>query len=101
MIPYAALPADLVAELADEGLDPAAIYADIVRALEEDLPNGSDDTTSAATISAEARGRADFAAREPGVVAGLGVAAMVFGYVMGDDVEITDRVVDGTRVEAG
>lgn len=101
MIPYAALPANLVAELADAGLDPAAVYADIVRALEEDLPNGSDDTTSAATISADARGRADFAAREPGVVAGLGVAAMVFGYVMGDDVEITDRVADGTRVEAG
>ena len=101
MIPYAALPTDLVAELADAGLEPAAIYADIERALDEDLPNGSDDTTSAATISAEARGRADFAAREPGVVAGLGVAAMVFGYVMGDDVEITDRLADGTRVEAG
>ncbi|UUZ61620.1 carboxylating nicotinate-nucleotide diphosphorylase [Nocardioides sp. B-3] len=101
MIPYAALPADLVTELSAAGLDPAAIYADIVRALEEDLPNGAVDTTSAATISAEARGRADFAAREPGVVAGLGVAAMVFRYVMGDEVEITDRVADGTRVAEG
>jgi nicotinate-nucleotide pyrophosphorylase (carboxylating) len=35
------------------------------------------------------------------VVAGLGVAAMVFRYVMGDEVEITDRVADGTRVAAG
>jgi nicotinate-nucleotide pyrophosphorylase (carboxylating) len=98
---YAAMPADLIQELSDAGLDPAAIYADIERALEEDLPHGSDDTTSAATISTEARGRADFGAREPGVVSGLGVAAMVFRYVMGDDVEITDRLPDGTRVAAG
>ena len=41
------------------------------RALEEDLPGG-EDVTSAATIPADARGTADFAAREPGVVAGLG-----------------------------
>jgi nicotinate-nucleotide pyrophosphorylase (carboxylating) len=99
--PYAAMPADLLRELSDAGLDPEAIYAQIVRALEEDLPGGSEDTTSAATISEQARGRADFAAREPGVVAGLAVAAMVFGYVMGDDVEIADRVADGTRVAKG
>lgn len=99
--PYAAMRADLVREIRDAGLDPESIYADIVRAIEEDLPGGSDDATSAATISDEARGSADFAAREPGVVAGLAVAAMVFGYVMGDDVEITDRVADGTRVAKG
>ena len=34
-------------------------------------------------------------------MAGLAIAAMVFRYVMGDDVEITDRVADGTRVVAG
>jgi nicotinate-nucleotide pyrophosphorylase (carboxylating) len=95
------MPADLIRELNDAGLDPEAIYAQIARALEEDLPGGSEDTTSAATISEQARGRADFAAREPGVVAGLAVAAMVFGYVMGDDVEIADRVADGTRVAKG
>jgi len=99
--PYAALPADLMAELADAGLDPESIYADIARALEEDLPGGAVDATSASTISDEARGRADFEAREPGFVAGLGVAAMVFRYVMGDDVEITDRVADGTPVVEG
>ena len=98
---FAALPADLLREIADAGLDPEAIHADIVRALEEDLPGGSDDATSAATIAVGARGRADFAAREPGVVAGLAIAAMVFGCVMGDDVEITDRLADGSRVAAG
>ncbi len=98
---YAALPGDLVTEISDAGLDPEAIYADIARAVREDLPDGAEDKTSAATIDVGARGRADFAAREAGVVAGGGVAAMVFHYVMGDDVEITDRVPDGTRVAAG
>ncbi len=42
-----------------------------------------------------------FAAREPGVVAGLGVAALVFHYVMGDTVTVSDRVPDGTRVAPG
>ncbi len=35
------------------------------------------------------------------MVAGLGVAALVFAYVLGDDVEIADRLVDGTHVKAG
>ena len=39
-----------------------------------------------------------FAAREPGTVAGLGIAALVFETVLGDDVEVSDRVPDGTRV---
>ncbi|EON25359.1 nicotinate-nucleotide pyrophosphorylase [Nocardioides sp. CF8] len=98
---YAALPAELIAEIAEAGLDPEAIYADIVRALAEDLPDGSDDTTSAATISDDARGSADWEAREPGVVAGLAIAAMVFHHVMGDDVQIDGRVADGTRVAEG
>lgn len=101
MTPYAALPADLIAELTEAGLHPRAIYDEIVAALEEDLPDGSDDATSAATISPDARGVADFAARQPGVVAGLGVAAMVFHYVMGDDVTVTARPTDGSRVERG
>ena len=50
-------------------------------------------TSPARPPSAEdARGAAVFAAREAGVVAGLGVAALVFAYVLGDDVEVTDRV---------
>ena len=98
-----AVAADLVAELADAGLDPQAIGEAIARALAEDLPPDGPgvDVTSEATIPADARGVADLAARQDGVVAGLGVAAMVFVHVLGDDVEITDRVADGTRVRAG
>jgi nicotinate-nucleotide pyrophosphorylase (carboxylating) len=99
--PYSALPADLTAELREARLDPEAVHAAVAAALAEDLPGGGDDVTSAATIPADARGTADFAAREPGTVAGLAVAAVVFTYVMGDEVEITDRLADGTRVGAG
>jgi nicotinate-nucleotide pyrophosphorylase (carboxylating) len=97
--PYDALPHDLVEELSGAGLDPKAIHDAVAAAVAEDLPG--DDVTSAATIPATARGVADFAAREPGVVAGLGLAALVFHYVMGDDVEITDRLADGSRVRPG
>jgi nicotinate-nucleotide pyrophosphorylase (carboxylating) len=95
------VPAALVEELAAAGLEPEALWAQIATALAEDLP-GRDavDVTSAATIPDDARATADFGAREPGVVAGLGLAAMVFHAVMGDDVEIT-RVADGTTVAAG
>ncbi len=99
--PYCALPGDLTAELLDAGLDPEAVHAAVAAALEEDLPGGGDDVTSDSTIAADARGTADFAAREPGTIAGLVVAVVVFDYVMGDDVEIADRVADGTRVGAG
>jgi nicotinate-nucleotide pyrophosphorylase (carboxylating) len=86
-------------ELAEAGLDPAEVQAAIDRALAEDVP--TEDVTSVATIAADARGEGVFAAREPGTVAGLGVAALVFHTVLGDGVEITDRVADGTRVAAG
>jgi nicotinate-nucleotide pyrophosphorylase (carboxylating) len=100
---YDDLPTALLAELADAGLDPRAVYDAVVAAVAEDLPasGGSCDVTSAATIPADARGIADFAAREPGTVAGLTVAALVFHHVLGDDVTVTDRLPDGTRVVAG
>ncbi len=99
--PYAALPTALIDELRGSGLDPDRIYFDIVTALHEDLPGEAVDATSVATISADATGRADFNAREAGVLAGLGVAALVFHVVMGDTVTITDRVADGTHVTPG
>jgi len=107
-VPVAATPFDLlrdhlIVELRDAGLDPRAVYAAIETALAEDLPADGPgvDVTSEATIPPDARGDADFGAREGGVVAGLGIAELVFAYVLGDDVEITDRVPDGTRVHAG
>lgn len=101
LTPYDALPRELLDELREAGLDPEQVHAHVVRALAEDLPDGADDATSVATIPADATGRADWAAREPGVVAGLGVAALVFHAVMGDAVTITGRVPDGTHVQRG
>ncbi len=98
--PLASAPADLVAELRAAGLDPDALHAAIGAALAEDLPGDSVDTTSVATIAADAWGVADFGAREPGVVAGLGVAALVFALVV-DEVVVTDRLADGSPVATG
>jgi len=101
------LPAELVAELTTAGLDAGDVYDAVELALDEDLPPApagempSEDVTSVATIPPEATGVGVFAAREEGVVAGLGVAALVFHYVLGDSVSITDRVPDGTRVGPG
>ena len=90
----------LLGDLRDDGLDPDAVIAAIDAALEEDLPGDAVDVTSVATIPADATGEGVFAAREPGVVAGLGVAALVFLRVDAG-VEIADRVSDATPVAAG
>jgi nicotinate-nucleotide pyrophosphorylase (carboxylating) len=86
-------------ELEAAGLDPKEIREQVLQALAEDLPGV--DVTSEATIAPGARGSGVFAAREAGVVAGLGVAALVFHEVLGDSVTVTDRVPDGTRVAPG
>jgi nicotinate-nucleotide pyrophosphorylase (carboxylating) len=90
----------LLGELRDAGLDPDAVVGAIDAALEEDLPGDAVDVTSVATIPADATGEGVFAAREPGVVAGLGVAALVFLRVDAE-VDALDRVPDGTPVAAG
>lgn len=101
------LPADLLEELTAAGIDAGGLYDALERALDEDLPEAgpgrmpAEDVTSVATIPLEARAVGDFAVREPGVVCGLGIAALVFHYVLGSDVVITGRVPDGTRVAPG
>jgi nicotinate-nucleotide pyrophosphorylase (carboxylating) len=90
----------LLDELRDAGLDPDMVVGAIDAALEEDLPGDAVDVTSLATIPADAGGEGVFAAREAGVVAGLGVAALVFLRIDGE-VEVVDRVRDGARVAAG
>ncbi len=102
LTPYDALPALLLDELAKGGLDPRATYDLVAAALAEDVP--TEDVTSVATISADARGIADFNAREPGVVAGLCVAELVFRLVLGggaDGVDVPLRISDGTAVSPG
>ena len=95
------MPRELRDELSAAGLPVDEVLDHILRGLQEDLPGDTVDTTSEATIPAEARGVAELNAREPGVVAGLGIAAAVFHVVLGDEVSIQDRVPDGTAVAAG
>ena len=97
---YADLPRSLVEELAGAGLDPRSVYEMVVAAFEEDLPNGARDVTSSA-MPAMGVGVGDIGAREQGVVAGLGVAELVFAYALGSEVEVSDRLPDGSAVSAG
>jgi nicotinate-nucleotide pyrophosphorylase (carboxylating) len=99
--PWESIPADLRAEFDEAGLDGAEVHAAVLRALEEDLPGGSVDVTSVATIAADARTTADLGSRDEGVVAGLLVAALVFHVVVGDEVEVHDRIAEGSRVRPG
>lgn len=98
--PYDELPAALVDEIAAAGLDPRAVYAHVALAFDEDLPGGVDDVTSAAMPDMGVA-VGDFAARETGVVAGLVIAELAFRYALGDTVELTGRVPDGTHVKPG
>jgi len=90
----------LLDEQREAGLDPDAVVEAIDAALEEDLPGGASDVTSVATIPAGAQGDGVFAARESGVVAGLGIAALVFLRV-DPEISVADRTRDGDRVVAG
>lgn len=96
---YDALPRPLLTELDSAGLDPRATYELVAAALAEDVP--TEDVTSAATIAEDTRVVADFNAREPGVVAGLGIAELTFRMVLGGDVQVGHRTPDGTTVAAG
>ena len=68
-------------------------------ALEEDLGLAGD-LTSQATLSPTATATATISAREPGVIAGLDLAAAAFRLV-GDGVSFTPHLQDGGRVEVG
>jgi nicotinate-nucleotide pyrophosphorylase (carboxylating) len=90
---------ELVTALSAAGLDPDAVRSFVAAALAEDLAGGTDVTT-AATVPLTELGSADVVARAAGVVAGLPVAAIVFGLVSADlHCELT--TVDGAEVRAG
>ncbi|KRA52952.1 carboxylating nicotinate-nucleotide diphosphorylase [Devosia sp. Root635] len=71
----------------------------VAAALEEDLGLAGD-LTSQATLTPEARATASLSAREPGVIAGLELAAAAFRLV-GDGVTFEAKVADGDRIAAG
>ena len=99
--PFHRMPAALRDELVMAGVDPDEVMDHVLRGLQEDLPAGDVDTTSVATVGADATCVAEFRAREAGVVAGLGIAAAVFHVVAGEGVRVSGRVPEGARVEPG
>ena len=96
--PYADLPAALTSSLEASGLDPRRVYAQVVAALEEDVPG--EDVTSAATLEPGETSTADLVARADGTLAGLDVAELVFRAVLSGP-EVTRHVKDGQAVERG
>jgi nicotinate-nucleotide pyrophosphorylase (carboxylating) len=86
------------------GLDPARVERIVRDALAEDLggPDGID-VTSVATIPADQNDTGDLVARDPGVVAGLAVAAMVFEVADGTDgrTTVVFEAKDGARIARG
>jgi nicotinate-nucleotide pyrophosphorylase (carboxylating) len=71
----------------------------VLAALEEDLGLAGD-LTSQATLSPQAQASATLSAREPGVVAGLAIAAAAFRLI-GDGVAFETLVEDGASVKPG
>ena len=84
----------------DAGLPRWQIEEVVARALDEDLGAGGDVTT-AATVPANLIGSADLVPRVAGVVAGLPIAAAVFGVVSGGRVRIEFGTADGAAVAPG
>ena len=91
---------ELAAVLRQAGLDPAEVVRVVRRALEEDLAFGPDVTTDS-TVPAHARALGDVVPRDPGVLAGLPVAAAVFDLVGGTDVAVVLHTTDGSFAEPG
>lgn len=98
--PSRALDEGIRARLVAAGLDADDVLHLISLALEEDLDGGVDVTT-VATVPVGQRATLDLVARSTGVVAGAPVAAAVFSFVCGDDVEISLPVPDGAVVTRG
>jgi len=92
--------AGLTDQLAAAGLDPGQVADLVRRALAEDLVDGTDVTT-AATIDAGQLGQARAVPRQPGVVAGLPVAAAVFVLASAGRVQVELAAADGERVQPG
>jgi nicotinate-nucleotide pyrophosphorylase (carboxylating) len=87
------------------GPDPVDLDRDdldrVVRtALAEDLRYGPDATT-AATVPADAVATATFAARKPGVLAGVPAVRAVLDAVLGDSYEVLGALEDGARLAPG
>ena len=86
---------------ADAGLDPDAVYATVVAALDEDLPGGAVDVTSEPRSPPTGHGRRATSPPASRASSPGSASPRWSSYAMGAAVEVTDRVPDGTPVAAG
>jgi nicotinate-nucleotide pyrophosphorylase (carboxylating) len=91
---------ETVSQLSRAGLDPAGVSLLVAAALAEDLRYGPD-VTSAATTVAGAQAAGVVAARQPGVLAGLPVAAAVLDAAGVPAGAGRALAADGDRIERG
>ncbi|HVY10784.1 MAG TPA: carboxylating nicotinate-nucleotide diphosphorylase [Mycobacteriales bacterium] len=91
---------ETAAALADAGLDADDVIAVIRRAADEDLGTIGD-LTSVATIAADARIDARYAARQPGVLSGIPVLMAAYDVCLGDSATLRPLLRDGDRVVPG
>ncbi|MHC1561639.1 carboxylating nicotinate-nucleotide diphosphorylase [Actinomycetospora sp. C-140] len=83
-----------------ETLDPAEVDAVVARALEEDLRDGPDVTTTACVPEGSVA-VGEFRTRPAGTLAGVGVAVRVLERVCGPDLEVLAARADGDRLDPG
>lgn len=82
------------------GLDQQMVAAVISRALAEDFANGPDVTTSS-TVPEMAVARAEITPRQPGVLAGAGVALAIFDTILGAGSFTAEHLADGSVLTPG
>lgn len=80
------------------GVDPDYVACVVRMAVTEDLAGGID-VTSVATVPADQRSMGEFTSRQPGVLAGLPVAAAVIEAVCGPLATFEYLAADGDRVQ--
>ncbi|GLZ47323.1 nicotinate-nucleotide diphosphorylase (carboxylating) [Actinomycetospora sp. NBRC 106375] len=89
-----------IAPALPETLDPAEVDAVVARALDEDLRDGPDVTTTAC-VPAGTVAVGEFRTRPAGTLAGIGVAVRVLERVCGPDLEVLAARTDGDRLDPG
>jgi len=96
----APLPLHLSSRISAAGLEPESLSQLVRAAVLEDLGGGADVTT-AATIGPERTDTGELLVKEPGVVAGLLVAEIVFWHVGSGDLTVAAGSLEGQQVVPG
>lgn len=94
------LDAGIARHLAEAHLDASAVATLLKLTIAEDLADGVD-VTSVATVPEQQLSVLDLVARQPGVTAGVWVAAAVFDLVTDHDATIEVHIEDGSDVNVG